>query len=1004
MRTGNANKWSHLCILAGFLLASLIPTTADAGDAQFLFVVDDARGMQSADPDRLAIFAVQTLLSMVDDTDQAIVSGVHGGTLAPGELAAYSAPNSPCRTMLQRAGDELNAIDREGTQQVMVILGRGVCTDGNPAFQGFLDGLSSFQDDRLQVSMIRWPSEGSARGWRTLTENTGGLYAEVELENPTRFFEPFARVLSRARGADAVVLGPGRDVIPAHSGALRVHLMAIGPDVDRDLSLDLTPLEEGAGPASQSSVEAGRHQHEDGMAFRYARTTYEPGDSPLRVEVTGAGTMRRVEITRRAIVINEAVHFEVDSARIRPESSSLLDELAEVLNGAPWIRRVEVQGHTDHSGSAEYNLGLSGRRAEAVRQALVERGVQSGRLTSQGYGFQEPIVEIPPGGRESPAAAAQNRRVDFVILDQGEPPAGSADGDWVVLAIPEYRLQMDIEMTLGACGESSVPVSFVPVDGEACVHVTLNDHRGQPVTFDLAGAGTRAEVDHEAPDGEPRAVRGVRQGVEPRFQVELSGLAEGDHVLRPRISLGARGQSERILTGAARTVQASSREARAEPGSIDLGEILPGTEHYHSLELQGNFPTTDGRLRVADAESLPSCLRFELSGVPSGESQPLTAGQTFTVAVHVAPNCAPESASIDIDGQLHLAFSTDPGSQPIPTVILPLTGTLTQDLEVPEALQVRVHPGQRAIPALELVSNHRQDLPMQVVVPDSNEHQRWSSPARHLSLQAEDEALVLPVSGDERSSVPLVVEAHRCCAGGDYRTQVALMPGVPGASPILVDVEVEVPAAGWWTCWGPRVLWTLLVLLLLALLFYLWSVYRSSFFLDRRRLANSLAVLHWDEMNDPAPATRLADQVRQIVTREMTFLNRLKAFLRANPLTLGLPGREYYETVEFSLQPSSQVQRSRLVLLAERDHQSRIRQEPRQGLGRCFASARGGLTLYAVPGEGGRIGAFTMAREFDDFGMDDEFRPTLERLRRRTDLLREHSDREPGDFAGWRIG
>lgn len=120
-----------------------------------------------------------------------------------------------------------------------------------------------------------------------------------------------------------------------------------------------------------------------------------------------------VVVTKKAIKINEKVLFETDGDRILTASYSLLDTIAQVMQDNPRIKKVEVQGHTDDTGSDSYNAALSNRRAKAVRDYLVKAGVAPERLVSEGYGETQPIVE-----GDSEAARAQNRRVEFKILEQ----------------------------------------------------------------------------------------------------------------------------------------------------------------------------------------------------------------------------------------------------------------------------------------------------------------------------------------------------------------------------------------------------------------------------------------------------------------------------------------------------------------------------------------------------------------------------------------------------------
>lgn len=121
----------------------------------------------------------------------------------------------------------------------------------------------------------------------------------------------------------------------------------------------------------------------------------------------------KVAVTAKEITIKDQIQFALDSAVILPESFGLLTEIADTVIRHPEIRRVEVQGHTDNSGTADHNQLLSEQRAEAVRAWLVQHGVGSDRLVARGYGQDRPLVPNVTSGNR-----AQNRRVQFIILEK----------------------------------------------------------------------------------------------------------------------------------------------------------------------------------------------------------------------------------------------------------------------------------------------------------------------------------------------------------------------------------------------------------------------------------------------------------------------------------------------------------------------------------------------------------------------------------------------------------
>ena len=126
---------------------------------------------------------------------------------------------------------------------------------------------------------------------------------------------------------------------------------------------------------------------------------------------------RKVVIVGGKLEILEKVYFETNKDVIKPESYAILYEVAETLRNNPQIQVVEVQGHTDSRGAADYNLDLSVRRAAAVRRFLInEGGIDGNRLESQGYGETQPVDEA-----ENAAAWAKNRRVEFIIKKELPP-------------------------------------------------------------------------------------------------------------------------------------------------------------------------------------------------------------------------------------------------------------------------------------------------------------------------------------------------------------------------------------------------------------------------------------------------------------------------------------------------------------------------------------------------------------------------------------------------------
>lgn len=113
-------------------------------------------------------------------------------------------------------------------------------------------------------------------------------------------------------------------------------------------------------------------------------------------------------VTGQAVRLNNVL-FDTDSDVLRPISRRELDHLATLMQHQPTLR-FEIQGHTDSRGTREHNLGLSQRRAAAVRTYLIGKGIDASRLTSRGFGPDKPAAT-----NDTEAGRQQNRRVEAVV-------------------------------------------------------------------------------------------------------------------------------------------------------------------------------------------------------------------------------------------------------------------------------------------------------------------------------------------------------------------------------------------------------------------------------------------------------------------------------------------------------------------------------------------------------------------------------------------------------------
>jgi len=179
-------------------------------------------------------------------------------------------------------------------------------------------------------------------------------------------------------------------------------------DTDGDGILDpndMCPLEPGPGYNKGCPVIDRDH---DGIVDEVDQCPDVPGMAP-----TGCPKRILVVKTDKQIEIKEQIKFAFNKALIQGALSfEILDQVAAVMISNPDIK-VVIEGHTDNVASAEYNLKLSDARANAVRNALIERTIEASRMEAIGYGESRPLAS-----NKSSKGRAANRRVEFHIVDQ----------------------------------------------------------------------------------------------------------------------------------------------------------------------------------------------------------------------------------------------------------------------------------------------------------------------------------------------------------------------------------------------------------------------------------------------------------------------------------------------------------------------------------------------------------------------------------------------------------
>jgi outer membrane protein OmpA-like peptidoglycan-associated protein len=163
--------------------------------------------------------------------------------------------------------------------------------------------------------------------------------------------------------------------------------------------------------AEQAKRVAQAQSEEAELAKKEAELALAAADS-LRIQMQNL-TARR-EGRGEVMTLGESV-FPPGKASLLPEALDNLGKVVDFVNAAP-DRRVRIEGHTDNRGGANLNQALSQQRADAVLQALVQRGVARARITAVGMGADRPVAP-----NDTPQGRARNRRVEVIL----EAPQGS---------------------------------------------------------------------------------------------------------------------------------------------------------------------------------------------------------------------------------------------------------------------------------------------------------------------------------------------------------------------------------------------------------------------------------------------------------------------------------------------------------------------------------------------------------------------------------------------------
>ena len=119
----------------------------------------------------------------------------------------------------------------------------------------------------------------------------------------------------------------------------------------------------------------------------------------------------KIEFKKEVNLVLKGVNFKTGSSELTSDAGMVLDEVVASLKENPQVK-LEIGGHTDNVGSAVSNQSLSQKRANAVMNYLISKGIDAGRLSAKGYGMTQPISD-----NNTPDGRAKNRRIEFKVVD-----------------------------------------------------------------------------------------------------------------------------------------------------------------------------------------------------------------------------------------------------------------------------------------------------------------------------------------------------------------------------------------------------------------------------------------------------------------------------------------------------------------------------------------------------------------------------------------------------------
>lgn len=307
--------------------------------------------------------------------------------------AASSLSSLPGVTVASASCDTPGSVSASAGTAVLYGDGAGAYTGPDGAVHNFGDGSGSTTIGGIEIQNFG-DGSGAYDSGDVSIQNFGdgsGTYRD-----PTRTVQIFGDGSGTSTRGDESIQNFGDGSGSFRTGAVEIRNAGDGSGSYRDGVVEIQNFGDGTGTVDGVPVTVDPLPPVPKLGVFPPLTALAP--------VAGCGT---------TLTLSDAVLFDFDSAEIRPDAASVLDALATVLTRAT-VPAATVSGHTDAIGTDAENQVLSERRANAVVEALRQRGTPTS-WTVEGYGESRPVAANEIGGVDNPAGRQLNRRVEILV-------------------------------------------------------------------------------------------------------------------------------------------------------------------------------------------------------------------------------------------------------------------------------------------------------------------------------------------------------------------------------------------------------------------------------------------------------------------------------------------------------------------------------------------------------------------------------------------------------------